>query len=145
MLHVKKIEGNKKIGNENGRLGEDIACRFLKEKGFRIIDRNYKKKWGEIDIIANNGSNLHFIEVKAVSCEIRDSMKNDVTHETSDKYRPEDNIHPWKLKRISRTIQSYLIEKKVSDETLWYFDAVTVKIDKVKRKAIVSILSNLTI
>ncbi|HEY9584637.1 MAG TPA: YraN family protein [Candidatus Paceibacterota bacterium] len=142
---MKRIEGDKKIGNESGRLGEEIACKFLEEKGFRMIDRNYRKKWGEIDIIAKNGLKLHFIEVKAVSCEIPKMLKNDVTHETSDKYRPEDNIHPWKLKRLARTIQSYLIENNVSDETSWCFDAITVKIDKKNRRAKVLILKDIII
>jgi len=47
------MTNNIKIGN----LGEDIACRFLKKKGFKIVDRNYRKKWGEIDIIAQSFNN----------------------------------------------------------------------------------------
>lgn len=142
MFHVKKVEGDKKIGNEKGRLGEEIACRFLISKGFNIIDRNYREKWGEIDIIAGKKDDLHFIEVKSVSCEMG---KANVTQETYGKYRPEDNVHFGKLKRLSRTIQSYLIEKNISHETRWSFDLVTIKLDFKKRKAKVFKMDNIVI
>lgn len=47
-----------------GSKGEDLAVRFLKRKGYRIIERNYKTPIGEIDIIAQDGGTLVFIEVK---------------------------------------------------------------------------------
>jgi len=53
---------------KTGDLGESIACRFLINKGFSIVERNYLKKWGEIDIIAKKDGKAHFIEVKSVSC-----------------------------------------------------------------------------
>ena len=65
-----------------GQIGENLAVRHLKKLGFKILDRNYRKKWGEIDIIAeiDKASSifqkflhpkkiLHFIEVKSVSAE----------------------------------------------------------------------------
>ena len=121
-----------------GDLGEDIACKFLIKKDFDIIEKNYWKKWGEIDIIAKKANKLHFIEVKSVSCEIIDS----VSHETIDKYRPEDNIHSWKLQRISRAIQTYLTEKNVLCETDWQFDVITVYIDKKRLISKVFMLEN---
>ncbi len=47
-----------------GRWGEDRAAEFLKAKGYRILERNYKNKIGEIDIIASDGKILLFVEVK---------------------------------------------------------------------------------
>lgn len=47
-----------------GYRGEDLACALLEYKGYKIIERNYKTKAGEIDIIAKNGTKLSFIEVK---------------------------------------------------------------------------------
>ena len=114
-----------------GELGEGIACRFLMKHGHKILDRNYRKKWGEIDIISKKDNILHFIEVKSVS---RETLPNNVNHET-DGYRPEDNVHSWILKRIYRTIQTYLLDKKVSAETEWQIDIMAVFLNiKTKRR-----------
>ena len=50
---------------ETGRLGEDCVCRYLTERGYRIISRNYRIKGGEIDIIAENSDYIAFVEVKS--------------------------------------------------------------------------------
>jgi putative endonuclease len=97
------------------------------KRGFKVLDRNYLKKWGELDIVAKKDGNIHFVEVKSVSREL--DPKN-VIHET-DGYRPEDNMHPWKLKRLARTIETYLLEKDWEGD--WVFDVVTVFIDENKR------------
>ena len=49
---------------EFGRLGEEIACKEIKKKGYDIIERNYRSRLGEIDIIAKDGDVLVFIEIK---------------------------------------------------------------------------------
>ena len=48
-----------------GRLGEDLAVRHLRRKGYKIIERNFRTRLGEIDIIARHKDQLVFIEVKA--------------------------------------------------------------------------------
>lgn len=50
-----------------GIIGENIAAEYLKEKGYRIVERNYRTKVGEIDIIAEKNGILTFVEVKARS------------------------------------------------------------------------------
>ena len=77
-----------KNNQEIGRLGEDLAVKYLEQKDFGVIERNYWKKWGEIDIIAKKDDILHFVEVKAVSRKTIDMF----SRETND-FRPEDNIH----------------------------------------------------
>ena len=133
---MKKLTEKRKIGN----LGEDLACRFLMKQGFDIIERNYLKKCGEIDIIAKNKGKIHFIEVKSVSHETTLSVS--VETNGNGGFRPEDNVHPWKLQRLARTIQVYLQEKNVSSETDWQFDVITVYIDKKRLISKVNMLEN---
>ena len=125
-----------------GKLGEDIAVKHIENKGFSVIERNYFRKYGEIDIIAKMDDILHFIEVKSVSCE---NNPLNVSRVTIDNHRPEDNIHIQKLKRLSRTIQSYLLSNYQNEEPMWVFDVVTVKIDTTKKRAYVKFLEDLVL
>jgi len=127
---------NKTQKQVTGALGEDLACRFLMKHGFKIVERNYWQKCGEIDIIAKNKGIVHFIEVKSVSCE-------NINNVSDNGYRPEDNLHSWKLERLKRTIQVYLNNKSVSDETNWKFDVVTVYIDTENKVSRVNFLENI--
>lgn len=130
------------IKQKVGVLGEEIATKYLENKGFIVIERNYLKKCGEIDIIAQKGEILHFIEVKSVSCESFGAFERDVSRETSS-YRPEDNIHAAKQKRLARTISVYLIEKFKDSEPLWQFDVITVRLDLKTKQAEVGFLENI--
>ena len=56
---------NSMNGVEKGRRGEDLAVAFLLERGYRILQRNWRKKTGEIDIIADKAGMLVFCEVKS--------------------------------------------------------------------------------
>lgn len=134
---------NQKIG----QFGEDIACNFLINKGFSILERNYTKKWGEIDIIGSKDGKLYFFEVKGKS--VPYETLNQVIHETDsigspqgDAYRPEDNMHPWKIRRLSRTIQTYLLERKVPENMYWQFDVLAVFLNMEKRVAKVRRIEN---
>jgi len=125
------------ISQKIGLLGEDIACRYLESRGFTIVERNYTKKWGEIDIIASEKSGkLRFVEVKSVSRENID----DISHETS-QIRPEENMHPKKMERMARTIETYLAEKDVMGD--WQVDLVTVFINEVGKRAKVKLWENI--
>lgn len=119
-----------------GVLGENIACKFLVARSFKIIKRNYRKKWGEIDVIAEKNNVFHFIEVKSVSCETSidiNKMKN-----------PEENIHFQKLKRLSRTIQSYLLDTDGGEKD-WQFDTMAVFLFLKDRKARVRFFENIVL
>ncbi|MEI6580756.1 MAG: YraN family protein [bacterium] len=120
-----------------GEIGENIATRFLVKRGFLIMDRNYTKKWGELDIVAKKDERIHFIEVKSVSRNL-----NYVSRETNS-WRAEDNMHPWKLKRISRTIQTYLLSKKIPDETSWTTDLLVIYLDLKNKKAKVKVVEDI--
>ena len=122
-----------------GEIGEKIAERFLVKQSFVILDRNYTKKWGEIDIISEKSNKIHFVEVKSVT---KPDLKI-VTRETLDQYHPEDNMHPWKLKRMSRTIQTYLLSKNVPDEKEWQVDLLVVFLDIKNKKAKIKVVSDI--
>ncbi len=123
-----------------GQLGEELVAMFLVKRGYKIIGRNFWRPWGELDVIAEKERKVHFVEVKTVSCE---SIGVDVTRETSkDAYRPEDNVHPQKIKRLSRIIQTYL-SAYVSDETRWQFDVATVMLDQTSKRAKIKLLEDL--
>ncbi len=113
-----------------GEIGENVAVKFLMKHGFLILDRNYTKKWGEIDIVAEKDKKLYFIEVKSVS------------HETLDS-RPEDNMHPWKLKRLGRALQTYLLSTKIYEEKEWQVDLLVIYLDIENKKARVKVVSDI--
>ena len=113
---------------KTGDIGEEVVCQYLERKGFRVLERNYLRKWGEIDIIAEKGDLISFVEVKTV------------TRATG--LRPEENMHPAKLKRLHRAIQTYLLDRKVSEERPWRVDLACVYLDFSTRKATVEVIEN---
>ncbi len=111
-----------------GEIGEHIAEKYLKSKGFKIIERNYTRQSGEIDIIAQKGEILHFVEVKTVTSETGIS--------------PEENMHEWKIKRLLATIHIYLSHCSLSYKD-WQLDLVSVFLDDKKKKAKVRMLEEI--
>jgi len=85
-----------------GRLGEEIVSQFLIKKGFKILDRNYRKPWGEIDIIAEKDNVVRFVEVKAISREILPDSLEEID------YRPEEMVTKEKLKKVGRTATLFM-------------------------------------
>ena len=122
---------NKQIG----KIGEDLACKFLVKHEFDILDRNYLKKYGEIDIVAKKDGKIHFVEVKTVT---RENLNNS---RSFNQHRPEDNVHPYKLRRLRRVIQVYLIQKRLYGD--WQFDVITVLYDPTRKEARVEFLEDL--
>ena len=54
-----------------GQLGEDIAAEHLTRQNFRVLERNFRTRWGELDIVAYDGRTLAFVEVKSRSASLR--------------------------------------------------------------------------
>ncbi len=134
-------------------MGEDIAVKFLMKHGFSVIDRNYTKKWGEIDIIAEKEDKLYFIEVKSVSRTLTDgSDENGIPDNQNwglaaksgaqNFFQPEENMHPWKRRRLARVVETYLISKRIGN-TPWQFDVLLVFVDTKQRKARVRTIENI--
>lgn len=123
-----------------GDLGEDIACKFLSGNGFIVVDRNYLKPFGEIDIVCRKSGMLYFVEVKTVS---RETLSRKTY--SGDEYRPEDNVHPEKVKRLSRAISVYLDEKEIPEEQDWQLCILTVILDRDDKSARVKFLTDMAI
>ena len=150
-----KFSPKRRIGN----LGEDLAEMFLVKNGFKILERNYLKKWGELDIVAKKDGLVYFIEVKSkVSHETfgvdvsRDVSRQGFTLITAqgnlsreskeDEYMPEENVHYWKQKRMIRAIQTYLLDRNVNEDQEWQIDVLTVNIDFFQKTAIIKHIEN---
>lgn len=123
---------------EIGDIGEDIACTYLQKKGFVVLERNYWKPWGEIDIVAQKGDTIRFVEVKSVSRESSCWFSRETL-------RPEENMHPKKVQRLHRAIQTYLLGKKVPDSTVWQIDLACVYIDLEAKKGRVELFENIVL
>lgn len=76
-----------------GKYGEDLAASYLTKHGYRILERNFKKHYGELDIVALLGTVLVFIEVKA--------------RRGRSFGKPEEAVTPWKLREVTQTAQYY--------------------------------------
>ena len=117
---------------QTGALGEDIASIFLKNKGFSIVGKNYRKKWGEIDVICKKEKIIHFVEVKTVIGKISSGIM------------PEENVHHEKLKRLFRTIETYCAENKEGDSE-WQLDVVAIFLDIDNKEARVRMTENIVV
>ncbi len=98
-----KSNGRLRMNNQLlGKKGENFAADYLKRHGFRIIDRNFKGRYGELDIIALDGKILVFIEVK--------------TRIGRTFGMPEEAVTPRKLREVIQTAQYYkLLHPELSD------------------------------
>jgi putative endonuclease len=139
-FHMK--QANKKgRKNEIGAYGEQLAVNYLKNKGFIVLEVNYLKKWGEIDIVARETTGdtaiIRFVEVKTVSYETKAALERAVTHET---WQPEDNVHFKKIQRMNRTIESWLLENQCYLE--WQIDIAAVRIVVADKYASVKYIPN---
>ena len=99
---------------EKGQEGERLAARFLEKQGFRILDRNYRNRLGEIDILAEDRGTLVFVEVR--------------TLKASAGHSPEETIQWKKQQRISRTALAYIQYKRLEDRPA-RFDVVSITLD----------------
>lgn len=121
--------------NEIGKIGEDLATTFLMKQGFTIIERNYRVKVGEIDIIAKKDKVFRFVEVKSVK--VRDCNKVDNLI-----IRPEDNLTFAKWSKLLLAMEMYKNHRGVSHETPHQIDLACVYIDTEKREGRVKLLQN---
>lgn len=97
---------------EAGQCYEEKAAAFLRQQGYEILDRNYRDRYGEVDIVAREGQYLVFVEVK-----YRKDMRNGY---------PEEAVSARKQGRIRHTAAWYLHRHGYGDQTPCRFDVVSV-------------------
>lgn len=105
---------------ETGRKGEDEAVIFLKKKGYRILERNHREKWGELDIIARAPSGtVVFAEVKAMRRQGQSGLK------------PEDHLTADKLRRLRKLALFYANSHRdiIDSRKGWRIDSIALTID----------------
>ena len=95
-----------------GRSGEDEAAKALKKSGYRIIERNYRCRYGEVDIVAVHDGVVVFVEVKTRG---------------SDRFgTPKEGVDYRKQVRITRSSSMYLAEKGLAESEV-RFDVVSIE------------------
>ena len=107
-----------------GDMGENIACEYLVKKGFKILLRNYRISFGEIDIIArkkkkiftNNDRTIHFVEVKTIL--------------ESEGFFPEDRVDYKKQKKLRHLAEIWLEKNKFKQDYPYQIDVIGVLINK---------------
>lgn len=129
---------NKKNTKLIGNLGEKIAANYLKNKGFTILETNYWRKWGELDIVAKKAEKIHFVEVKTVSYETKGKLQYAVSCGT---WRPEEQVHQFKLRQIGKALQTWIIDNKYKGE--FQIDVAAVRIVIDEKYATVNYIENI--
>lgn len=95
-----------------GQWGEDIACRYLSDLGYKIIQRNYYTRYGEIDIVSRFGEQTVFIEVK--------------TRTTQSYGLPEESITEKKQQNLINAALIYM-SSHAENRDAWQIDVITVE------------------
>ncbi|MCR4580457.1 MAG: YraN family protein [Treponema sp.] len=96
------------LGNE----GENRACLYLEEKGYKIIDRNWRTQRGEIDIIAYKENTIVFVEVKTLPNGTLDMIQKELNHQ--------------KQQRILKTSKCYLLNHRQYNDSYVRFDVIVI-------------------
>ncbi len=123
-----------------GTLGEKLARKYLKNKGYKIIDKNYcfripgNPQKGEIDIIAKKKDIFSFIEVKTIKI---NSLLKDAS------FLPEDKVNYKKRRKIAKTAEYWLIKNKIPLNSKWQIDIIAITICRAEKKIKISHFKNI--
>lgn len=102
-----------------GKIGEDLAEKFLKNKGYKILEKNWKSYHKELDIITKKSGVITFIEVKTIG----------KTGDSLNKKLAEENVGQKKIKNLISASKSYLFSKNIDPETPWQIDVISIETD----------------
>jgi len=103
---------------ETGKIGEEEAVKFLKKNKYKIIERNFRTKFGEIDIIAKKGKEIFFMEVK--------------TRKTISFGYPEEAVDEKKLNKIKKVALYYIQKNKIKSP--FKFEIISILIKDTKKE-----------
>lgn len=104
-----------------GKAGEDLACEELRRRGYAVLDRRYRTRSGELDIVARDGPTLVFVEVKT---------------RVSQRYgSPFEALTPAKCRQVAAMAADYLVRRRPSARAC-RFDVVAVTFDQYGRPVI---------
>lgn len=118
-----------RIVNPTAKMGEDLACQYLKSLGYKIIERNYKKRFEEIDIVAVYDNILIFIEVKTRTSHLFGT--------------PLEAITPWKLKSLIKGALYYKLVHKNLPESM-RIDAISIDMSETGKVPSIEHIKNIT-
>lgn len=119
------------------KLGEDIACIYMKRKGYEVIDRDYYNKLEDINVVAEEKGRIYFIQVKTATC------LRDVNHETvKGMYRIDNGLEALRVKKMESVVKSYL-EKYNLQGKPWSYGVIVVYLNENQRKAKVFMLKDM--
>lgn len=105
-----------------GKLGEDKAVDYLKDRGYNILATNWQNKWGEIDIVASPPRQKFWQKDKIVFCEVK-------TIRQKAGFMPEDEINQKKERQLLKMAQIYLSANKIPLNTPHQIDILAVEIN----------------
>lgn len=127
-----------------GRLGEKIAKNYLKKQGYKILALNFKRPWGEIDIISQKKGG----EENPTTCGERSrtivfvEVKTEAKSSSQKFGPPEEKVDSRKQRKLIRLAQAYLLAKKYPPETNWQIDVIAIEIDSLTRVATLKHIKN---
>src|SRR3989338_7773097 len=121
-----KLESGPDNRKSLGFLGENIARRFLEERGYQILAQNYRKPWGEIDLIAQKEGIIVFCEVKTNSKKF--------SGPSAGGFNPEVRVNRTKARHIIRTADLFM-KSHYPGERGWRIDIIAITLDSFDKKA----------
>ncbi len=128
----------KNTTKQTGDQGEHVARQYLKTLKYTILDTNFSKKWGEIDIIAKKDDIVHFIEVKTVSYETKTKLLWAISN---DYWRPEEQVTNRKLHQIHKVINTWTVDNKYTGN--FVIDVIALRIVPHETYATVNFIENI--
>jgi len=121
------VEKSKNLAT--ARLGEDLARKYLQNKGYRVIEQNYQTRYAEIDLIARHKGILVFVEVRT---------------KTDERFgRPEETINRNKINKLIKNAQGYMLRKRYDQR--YRIDAICIVLDDNRKPTRIDHYKNITL